>query len=246
MTTIEKHQKIEKPSPHERIERYFEVHPPVPLNFHAKKLMHWGRTDVATLDALWHQYVEKGVTHSHHLADLFNQSMRARDLVREANSVAIFGPGFGDEIDIIQEMRQGEIWAIEPNHNAWPVLGFERDNLQIVSNVSALPILQGPVIFVAVHVLRQPSLADDEAMRAFAAQLLRVAPSGFTLLSTLPNSYQVDSKFAQAPAQFCHGGIDADDLLCAWLRELGADAKITMGRSNCLPRARLAKIEVLS
>jgi hypothetical protein len=118
--------------------------------------------------------------------------------------------------------------------------------LRIVRDVSGLPVLAGPVIFVAVHVLRQPSLADDEAMRAFAAQLLRVAPSGFTLLSTLPNSYQVDSKFAQAPAQFCHGGIDADDLLCKWLRELGADAKITMGRSNCLPRARLAKIEVLS
>ena len=244
MTEIHEELRPGGTDPQGRKDRFCEANPPKPLNFSQAKAMSWARTDSATFDELWWQYEMQGVKHAHHLGDIFYQSEHSRDLVREALSVVILGPGFGDEVDIIEELRGGRIWAVEPNENAWLLLGFERPNLHIVSDVKNLPVLAGPVIFVAVHVLRQPSLADDEAMRAFAAELLRVAPSGFAMLATLPNCYYVDSKFGKVASQNCHGGIDADDLLCEWLRELGADAKITMGRSNCLPRARLAKIEV--
>ena len=236
---------VERPDPRERILEYFEENPPEFLNFRQAKQMGWHRTDCATIDELYFQYVQQQVVHSHHLDDIFIQSRHARQLVSEAQVAVAIGCGFGAELDALEALRDGPIWAVEKNPNCWPVLGYKKNALQIRGDVKDLPVFSGKVVFTAVHVLRQRSLADDESMRAFAAELLRVAPGGFSMLATLPNCYQVDSKFGKPTSQICHGGIDADDLLCEWLRELGADAKITMGRSNCLPRARLAKIEVI-
>jgi hypothetical protein len=227
-----------------RIGRFFELNPQPPLNSRALRNVHWARTDSLTLAELFWQYVEKGVTHSHHLADLLAQSARARELVSTAQSVVVIGPGFGEEIDQLEGLYEGPVWAAEINKNAWPVLGFEREGLRIVDSVDALPSLSGPVAFVGVHVLRQPSLATDAAMRAFAAELLRAAPGGFSLLSTLPNCYTVPSKFAKTTSSFFECGVDCDELLVESLRELGAAVTISMGISNCTPRARLALIEV--
>jgi hypothetical protein len=225
---------------------YFEENPPKLLNFRQAKEMGWHRTAVATIDELYFQYVQQQVVHSHHLDDILNQSRHARQLVSEAQVAVAIGCGFGAEIDALAALRNGPIWAVEKNTNAWPVLNYRRDWLTTVGDLSDLPVFEGAVVFTAVHVLRQPSLADDDSMRTFAIELLRVAPHGFSMLSTLPNSYQVDSKFAQRKIGTLGGGIDADDLLCESLREIGANATITLGGSNCLPRARLAKIEVVS
>ena len=227
-----------------RISRYFELNPPHPLNSHAQRQMHWARTEAASIAELVDQYVTKNVTHAHHLSDLLTQSARARDLVQSAGSVVVVGPGFGEEIDHIEGLHQGPVWAVERNENAWPVLGFERENLHVISDVSWLPEFNDEVVFVCVHLLRQPSLATDAAMRAFAVELLRAAPGGFSLLSTLPNCYSVPSKFAKKTSSFFECGIDCADLLVESLRELGAAVTISMGISNCTPRARLALIEV--
>ncbi len=244
MTDTHEKLKIKRPDPRERILEYFEANPPTLLNFRQSKAMRWNRTDCATIDELYFQYIQRQVVHSHHLDDILSQSRHARELVRDARVIVPIGCGFGAEIDLIDELRTGSIWAVEKNTNAWPVLNFKRDWLQTVADVSDLPVFEGAVVFTAVHLLRQPSLANDASMRTFAAELLRVAPSGFTLFSTLPNCYSVESKFGTKASQICHGGIDCDELLVAWLCELGANAEITMGHSNCIPRARLAKIEV--
>jgi hypothetical protein len=227
-----------------RISRFFKLNPQPPLNSHAQRHVHWARTDSLSLAELFWQYIEKGVTHAHHLADLLAQSARARDLVANAQNVVVIGPGFGEEIDSLETLHDGPVWAVEPNKNAWPVLGFERENLKITPDMNSLPKFEGAVLFTAVHVLRQPSLATDAAMRAFAVELLRAAPGGFSLLSTLPNCYTVPSKFAKKTSSFFECGIDCDDLLVESLRELGAAVTISMGISNCTPRARLALIEV--
>lgn len=227
-----------------RISRFFDLNPPPTLNSHAQRKMHWARTEAASIAELFDQYVTKGVTHAHHLDDLLSQSPRARDLVRNAQSVVVIGPGFGEEIDHIEALHQGPVWAVERNENAWPVLGFERENLHVISDVNSLPEFNDAVVFVCVHLLRQPSLATDAAMRAFAAHLLRAAPNGFSLLSTLPNCYTVPSKFAKTTSSFFECGIDCDELLVESLRELGAAVTVSMGISNCTPRARLALIEV--
>ena len=229
-----------------RISRYFELNPPHPLNSHAQRKMHWARTDAASIAELFDQYINRGVTHGYHLADLLAQSAQARDLVQSAGSVVVIGPGFGEEIDQIEGLHQGPVWAVEMNKNAWPVLKYERENLHVISDVSSLPEFNEAVVFVCVHLLRQPSLATDDAMRAFGAELLRAAPSGFSLLSTLPNCYFVESKFAKTTSSFFRCGIDCDELLVESLRELGAAVTISMGTSNCTPRARLALIEVLA
>ena len=244
MTDTHEKLKIKRPDPRERIFEYFEENPPGFLNFRQEKQMGWHRTEVATIDELHFQYVHQQVMHWHHLDDILTQSQHARELVSEAQVAVAIGCGFGAEIDALAALRDGPIWAVEKNSNAWPVLSFKRDWLQTVADVSDLPVFEGAVVFTAVHLLRQPSLANDDSMRTFAAELLRLAPNGFAMLATLPNCYQVDSKFGKPASKNCHGGIDADDLLVEWLRELGADAKITMGWSNCIPRARLAKIEV--
>lgn len=227
-----------------RISRFFELNPQPPLNSHAQRHVHWARTDSLSLAELYSQYVQKSVTHGHHLADLLAQSARARELVGNAQSVVVIGPGFGEEIDHIEALFEGPVWAAEINKNAWPVLGFERDALRIVDSVDALPSLAGPVVFIGVHVLRQRLLASDELMSEFAKTLVRVAPDGFSFLSTLPNCYVVESKFAKTTSSFFRCGIDCDDLLVESLRELGADVTVKMGFSNCSPRARLALIEV--
>jgi hypothetical protein len=227
-----------------RIGRFFDLNPQLPMNSHAQRHVHWARTDSLSLAGLYDQYEARGVTHAHHLSDLLTQSARARDLVQSAGSVVVVGPGFGEEIDHIEGLHRGPVWAVERNENAWPVLGFERENLHIISDVSSLPEFNDAVVFVCVHLLRQPSLATDAAMRAFAAELLRAAPSGFVLLSTLPNCYTVPSKFAKTTSSFFECGIDCDELLVESLRELGAAVTISMGISNCTPRARLALIEV--
>lgn len=227
-----------------RISRFFELNPQPPLNSRALRNVHWARTDSMSLAELYCQYFEKRVTHADHLADLLAQSARARELVGNAQSVVVIGPGFGEEIDQLEGLYEGPVWAVEINKNAWPVLGFEREGLGIVDSVDALPSLSGPVVFVGVHVLRQPLLASDFLMSEFAKVLLRVAPDGFSFLSTLPNSYVVESKFAKTTSSFFRCGIDCDDLLVESLRELGADVTVKMGFSNCSPRARLALIEV--
>ena len=243
---IDKHREIERPDPHERIADYFDHHPQAHLTWPQRSAMGWMRTDSASLPELYHQYVERKVMHDHQFADFLAQSPTARDLIRNAESVVPIGPGFGAEIDEIKNLRDGPICAVERNKNAWPVLTWQRDYLKAVGDISEIQGLEGFVVFTAVHVLRQPSLADDQKMRAFALELLRVAPNGFTLLSTLPCGYKVDSKFAPRGDSILRGGIDCDRLLFETLCDLGANAKIRLGFSKIGTRAQFGLIEVIS
>ena len=109
-----------------RISRFFGLNPQPPLNSRALRNVHWARTDSMSLAELYCQYFEKRVTHADHLADLLAQSARARELVGNAQSVVVIGPGFGEEIDQLEGLYEGPVWAVEINKNAWPVLGFER------------------------------------------------------------------------------------------------------------------------
>ncbi len=243
---MDKQSDIERPDPHERIAEFFDVHPPEQLTWQQQKAMDWLRTDSASLAELHHQYVTRMISHDHQFAELLHQSPTARNMIRNAQSVVPIGPGFGAEIDELENLRDGLICAVEKNENAWPVLTWKRPWLKAVADISDLPVFEGLVVFTAVHVLRQPSLADDQKMRAFALQLLRVAPDGFTLLSTLPCGYKIDSKFAPRGDSFLRGGIECDFLLFETLREIGADAKISMGFSKIGTRTQFAKIEVAS
>jgi len=246
MTDTHEKLKIKRPDPSERIADFFDVHPQVPLTWHQQEAMGWMRTDSASLPELHHQYVTRMISHDHQFADLLAQSPTAREMIRNAESVVPIGPGFGAEIDEIKNLRDGPILAVEKNKNAWPVLTWKRDWLKAVADISEVQVFEGPVVFTAVHVLRQPSLADDQKMRAFALELLRVAPNGFTLLSTLPYGYTIDSKFAPRGDSILRMGIDCDRLLFETLCELGANTKITTAFSKTGMRAQFAKIEVAS
>ena len=86
---------VERPDPRERILEYFEEHPPEFLNFRQAKQMGWHRTDCATIDELYFQYVQQQVVHWHHLDDILSQSRHARDLVSEAQVAVARRPDLG-------------------------------------------------------------------------------------------------------------------------------------------------------
>jgi hypothetical protein len=233
-----------------RISRYFDEHPPRSLTEVERSSMNWARTDSAPLEQLFYQYLTKGVRHGFQLARLLESNSNAKRAVIDAASCVVVGPGFGDEVDLIEDLgiRNSQMWAVEINENAHPVLRFERDFLRIVNTVDALPVLAGPVVFFGVHVLRQPLLANDQLMSDFAKSLLRVAPDGFTFLSTLPNSYGVESKFrsnAKSETLF-PDRIDADDLLAESLCELGVIVDIQTDIFCGIHSARLTTIRVYS
>jgi len=233
-----------------RISRFFEENPPRSLTEAERRAMNWALTDSAPLEQLHYQYISKGVSHGFQLARLIESDSNAKRAVIDAASCVFVGPGFGEEVDLIEDLRKNtsRLWAVEVNENAHPVLRYERNYLQIVKTVNELPSLSGPVVFVGVHVLRQPLLASDFLMSAFARVLLRVAPDGFTFLSTLPNCYGVESKFksmANSDNLF-PDRIDADELLAATLRDLGANVEIRTDIFCGIRSARLATIKVQS
>jgi hypothetical protein len=213
----------------------------------------WSVTDSLDVAGLHHQYVTKRTTHAFQLCRLLEAIPAAIAALRSADHIVVVGPGFGEEVDIIEDAiagrvsqnRQAMISAVEINKAAWGPLGFERPYLEIRQHMNDVPAIKGSVVFVAVHVLRQPSLASDCAMAAFADQLLRIAPDGATALSTLPHCYYVyDTRFAPPPiTPFSRSGVDADCLLVHHL-EGKRTVSISVESSDRPQSSRLAMISI--
>jgi len=231
-----------------RLARYFEAHPPRTLSFREMKAVTWCATDSLDEASLHYQYVQKRTTHAFQFERLLNAYPVARERLRDAYQVVVVGPGFGDEIDIVEDVREGRhdtISAVEINRAAWGALGFERPYLRIRQNVVEVPVIQGPVAFIAVHVLRQRSLASDDGMNSLATEILRIAPQGSTVLSTLPRCYDVlQTRFAPTSESLNdRRGVDADELLVRFL-ETRTEVEFSVQSSEYPMSSRLAMITI--
>jgi hypothetical protein len=222
-----------------RLERYFAGVKLRSLTLGEQAAARWNSTHFDDLAKLHHNYIVEHRLHGFQLARFLRAIPEAPTVISQATAVVVIGPGFGDEISIITPLTDAAIFAVEINPAAHPALAFERPWLKIFTAIEDLPELGTEVTFVANYVLAQPTLHDDFSMSNFAESLLDAAPTGFTMLSTLPfsSSYHNRSKFADEK-------LPADEILVAHLRAHGADVKFAMRVGPGPYFARLSTIEV--
>lgn len=233
----------------ERIDRFFDKNPVRYLRYPEQRAMNWARTDCASLAELHFQYVQRHISHWIQLSRLLEFNPEAGEVIHGTENFVFIGPGFGVEIDVLRRQLKNpfrsNLIAVERNPNAHPVLAFENDALTIKRDISDVSELSGTTCFIGVHLLAQPSLSNDSAMGQFTDELLRVAPTGFSFLSTLPLSWRTPTSLASVSNGFNSGRMPSDEILVAHLRERCSKVTMNIESGPCPWASRLTVISAV-